>query len=150
MAKTTVKPAHDMQKGASIVDPTRSSKPAVPTYRYPLTKGLPTISPKSGTETGFGRNQYAGPSSVSVKDSADLSDFDISPKSGDAVLDSLKSGGFGDRSESGAPIDDLQRKINTDMAPPTYGMKVSPNRADEKVPSKTDSTSAQPPVRTPS
>jgi hypothetical protein len=54
-----------------------------------------------------------GPVSLGVPETANLSDFDISPPDGDQVLTSLQAGGFGDRSESGAPIDDLQRKIDS-------------------------------------
>jgi len=149
MARTTVKPAHEMQ-GASVTDPTRASKPAAPTYRYPLSKGLPSIADKGSPLTGYGKNSYAGPSSVGVKDSADMTDEpNLATPRNDPVLDSLKSGGFGDRSESGSPIDDLQRKVSTDQYPASYGMR---NRSGEgaQVPAKTGVASNAPPVRTPS
>jgi hypothetical protein len=124
--------------GADVADPTRASKPAAPTYRYPLEKGLGVLRPKASPDnpgvplTGYGRGG-AVPSSVSVRDSVAMSDLDIAPPGGDPVLASLQSGGFGDRSESGAPIDDLKRKINTALQPQTFGMK-DPNADQRKVP----------------
>jgi hypothetical protein len=114
MAKTKVKFSKDEAKGESVSDPTRASKPAEPTYKFPLSKGLPSIADKGAPLTGYGRNAYAGPSSVGVKDSADMTDQrNLATPTNDPVLDLLKSGGFGDRSESGTPIADLERKIDT-------------------------------------
>ena len=130
MAKTTVRPAHDMAKGASVTDPTRASKPAQPTYRYPLAKGLPRLPDKLDADgnpvplTGYGRNQFSGPSSVSVKDSATMNDFEnlATPKS-DEALDSLIANGHGDQRGENSAVADLQRKISTDQAVPTaFGM----------------------------
>jgi hypothetical protein len=130
MARTIVKPAHDMAKGANITDPTRASKPAAATYKYPLTRGLPSLPDKVDADgnalplSGFGRNQYSGPSSVSVNDSATMSDFEnlATPKS-DPVLDSLISNGHGDQSGENSAVADLQRKVSTTGYPPAHGMK---------------------------
>jgi hypothetical protein len=114
--------------GADTADPTRASQPAEPTYRYPLRKGLGVLAPKLSPGgppmplTSYGQHNTL-PSSVSVKDSAAMADLDIAPKGGDPVLTSLQDGGFGDRSASGAPIDDLQRKVGTTPLPTTYGMR---------------------------
>src|SRR5579862_2858927 len=129
MSKTRVKPAHDMQKGESVTDPTRASKPAKPTYRYPLAKGLPALPDKLDADgnplplSGYGRNQYGGPSSVGVKDSATMNDYEnlATPKN-DAVLDSLIANGHGDQSGENSAIADLQRKIDTTPYPPAHGM----------------------------
>ena len=128
MAKTTVSPAKDMA-GEDVSDPTLASKPAEPTYKFPLTKGLPSIADKGAPLTGYGKNSYAGRSSVSVRDSANMTDETnlATPKS-DPILDLIKSGGFGDRSEVGTPIADLERKIDTTQYPPAHGMR---NRVNE-------------------
>jgi hypothetical protein len=130
MAKTTVKPAHDMAKGASVTDPTRASKPAQPTYRYPLAKGLPALPDKLDGDgnpaplTGYGRGQYGGPSSVGVNDSAHMTDFEnlATPKN-DPVLASLIANGHGDQSGENSAVADLQRKIDTTGYAPAHGMR---------------------------
>jgi hypothetical protein len=135
MAKTTVKPGKDMAKGESIADPTRASKPAQPTYKYPLAKGLPALPDKLDGDgnpvplTGYGRGQYSGPSSVSVNDSARMNDFEnlATPKN-DAALDSLIANGHGDQSGENNAVADLQRKIDTTGYPPAHGMR---NRSGE-------------------
>jgi hypothetical protein len=135
MAKTKVKPAHDMA-GASTTDPTRASKPAEPTYKFPLTKGLPALPDKLDAAgnpvplTGYGRNQYGGPSSVGVQDSASMNDFEnlATPKN-DAALDSLIANGHGDPSGENSSVADLQRKIDTTQYPAAHGMR---NRSGEK------------------
>jgi hypothetical protein len=135
MAKTKVKPAHDMAKGADVTDPTRASKPAQPTYRYPLAKGLPALPDKLDGDgnpvplTGYGRNQYSGPSSVGVNDSARMNDFEnlATPKNDDA-LDSLIANGHGDQSGENSAVADLQRKIDTTGYPAAHGMR---NRSGE-------------------
>jgi len=116
------------------INPERASKPAQSTYSKP--------------GPGFGQNQSAVPSSVSVTDSASMSG-NMATK-GDAVLESLKSGGFGDRSETGSPIADLQRKIDTTQYP-AAGFGTLRNRSGEgaQVPAQSGATSA-PPVRSPS
>jgi hypothetical protein len=135
MAKTTVKPGKDMAKGESIADPTRASKPAQPTYKYPLAKGLPALPDKLDGDgnpvplTGYGRGQYSGPSSVSVNDSARMNDFEnlATPKN-DAALDSLIANGHGDQSGENNAVSDLQRKIDTTGYPAAHGMR---NRSGE-------------------
>jgi len=129
MAKTTVKPAHDMAKGASVTDPTRASRPAGPSYRYPLAKGLPSLPDKLDADgnpvplTGYARNQYSGPSSVSVADSASMNDFEnLATPKGDAVLKSLQVNGHGDQSGENSAVADLQRKVDTTGYPPAHGM----------------------------
>lgn len=157
MAKTTVKPAHDTQ-GASVTDPTRASKPAQPTYRYPLAKGLPALPDKLDADgnavplTGYGRNQYSGPSSVSVRDSATMNDYEnlATPKN-DPVLDSLIANGHGDQSGENSAVADLQRKIDTTEYTATYGHRhrgAADGSPGDKVPAET-SASDSAPVRKP-
>jgi hypothetical protein len=130
MSKTTVKIGKDMAKGASVVDPTRASKPAAPTYRYPLAKGLPALPDKLDADgnavplTGYARNQFSGPSSVSVTDSASMNDYDnlATPKN-DAALRSLQVNGHGDQSGENSAVADLQRKIDTTGYPAAHGMR---------------------------
>jgi hypothetical protein len=151
MAHQSGKPHGGRVKGAGedITDPTRAGRPAGPTYKYPLNRGLPALDAKKDgfPITGYGKGQYAGPSSVSVKDSATMNDFSIAPKDDDAVLRSLQDSGFGDRSERGAPVDDLQRKIDTSGGVPIHphmkGAAPGP-----KVPDKTGASVEQP-VRRP-
>jgi hypothetical protein len=103
-------------RGENLADPTRAGRPAPETYKAPAKETAQPV----GQSTGRGMNQYRGPSSVSVRDSAlSAQDFDIA----DPVKQSLIDGGFGDRSESGAPIDDLQRKIDTTPLPSAHGMQ---------------------------
>ena len=159
MAKTFVKPGHDQAKGASVTDPTRASRPNQPTYKYPLAKGLPSLPDKisaDGTEaplTGYGRGQYSGPSSVSVKDSASMTDFsNLATPKNDPVLDSLIANGHGDQSGENSAVADLQRKISTDQAVPTaFGMGkrgASDGSPGDTVPAKTGMV-ASAPVRQP-
>ena len=117
-----------------MTDPTRASKPAQPTYSKP--------------GPGYGQNQYGGPSSVGVTDAASMSG-NMATKD-DAVLDALKSGGFGDRSETGSPIADLQRKIDTTQYP-AAGFGTLRNRSGEgaQVPAKSGAPTNAPPVRKP-
>jgi len=130
--------AHDM-KGASTVDPTRASKPAEPTYKFPLTKGLPTLPDKTGPDgesaplTGYARGQYGGPSSVSVGDSADMTDFQNLAQNPDPVLKSLQVNGHGDQSGENNAVSDLQRKIDTMGYPPAHGAR-SRNGEGGKIP----------------
>lgn len=115
--------AHDM-KGASTVDPTRASKPAEPTYKFPLDRGLPKIADKGAPLTGYGRGQYAGPSSVGVNDSADMTDTpNLATLKGDDVLQSLITNGHGDQSGENNAVADLQRKVSTDGYAPSHGMR---------------------------
>lgn len=160
MAKTKVKPAHDEAKGASVTDPTRASKPAQPTYKFPLAKGLPSLPDKLDADgnpvplTGYGRNQFSGPSSVSVKDSATMNDFEnlATPKN-DEALNSLITNGHGDQSGENSAVADLQLKISTDQAVPTaFGMSkrgASDGSPGGTVPAKTGMV-ASAPVRKPS
>jgi hypothetical protein len=128
MAKTTVKPSKDMQ-GASIADPTRANRPAAPTYKYPQTRGLPSLPDKDAPLTGYGRNGYAGPSSVGVTDSASMTDFsNLATPKNDAVLKSLQVNGHGDQSGENSAVADLQRKVDTSGYPASHGMR---NRSHE-------------------
>jgi hypothetical protein len=121
-------------KGANEPDPTRASKPAEPTYRYPLQKGLGTLAPKLDAAgnavplTNYGQ-RYAGPSSVSVTDSDGMSDLDIGVD--DEALASLKTNGHGDQPSGevaeNSATSDLTRKIDTTQYPATFGMT---NRSD--------------------
>jgi hypothetical protein len=151
MANQSHKPHGGKIKGAGedITDPTRAGRPAGPTYKYPLNRGLPALDAKKDgfPLTGYGRGQFAGPSSVSVKDSSKMTDFSIAPKDDDGVLASIQNGGFGDRSETGAPVDDLSRKIDTRGGVPVHPhMKGAAPGA--KVPDKLGGNVGQP-VRRP-
>jgi hypothetical protein len=158
MAKTIVKPKHDMAKGADVADPTRASKPTPVSYKYPLAKGLPALPDKldgdgnSAPLTAFGRNQFSGPSSVSVRDSADMTDFqNLATPKGDDVLKSLQVNGHGDQSGENSAVADLQRKIDTTAYPAAHGM--AKRGADSgspggTIPATIGATSAQP-VRKP-
>jgi len=122
-------------QGASISDPTRASKPHPETYKAPrLDKGGVVLDAKVDENgiplaaSGYGRNQATIPSSIDVKQAGGdrgrgLSDFDISPPDGDPTLALIAGQGWGDRSDSGKPIDDLQRKIDTTAYPTTWGME---------------------------
>lgn len=134
MAKTTVKFSKDEAKGASVTDPTRASKPAQPSYKYPQTRGLPSLPDKDAPLTGYGRNGYAGPSSVGVNDSADMTDFsNLATPKNDAVLKSLQVNGHGDSSGENSAVADLERKISTTGYPAAHGMK-DPNANSPKIP----------------
>jgi hypothetical protein len=100
-------------------DPTHASEPSAQTYRYPIEKGLAKLNPKldaSGNPvplTEFGR-RYSGPTSVSVADSDQMSDFDIAPTDKDAALESLKSG-------ENNMVADLQLRTVSDQSYPVAG-----------------------------
>ena len=119
MAIQTNKP----DAGEDIADPTRTGRPAAPTYRM-------KIEPNGDLRPmrGYGQNGDPNPSSVSVGDANALAALDITPKGGDAVRDLIARGGFGDHSDGGSPIDDLRRKIDTTAYPTTFGMR---NRSGE-------------------
>ncbi len=148
-------------QGASISDPTRASKPHPETYKAPrLDKGGVVLDPKVDENgiplaaSGYGRNQATIPSSIDVKQAGGdrgrgLSDFDISPPDGDPTLALIAGQGWGDRSDSGKPIDDLQRKINIDAYPTTRGMeRRGTGSPSGVVPSKTGSMAGPLPSRT--
>ena len=145
--------AHDM-KGASAVDPTRASKPAQPTYKYPLAKGLPSLPDKLDADgnpvalTGYGRNQYGGPSSVGVNDSARMNDFsNLATPKDDEVLASLIANGHGDQSGENSAVADLQRKVNTTGYPAAHGMRsrvADDGSPGGGIPAKLGAPSAQP------
>jgi hypothetical protein len=141
-------------KGANQSDPTRASKPAEITYKFPVEKGLAKLDPKFDAAgnplpiTGYGR-RYDGPSSVSIPDSDQMSDFNIGVE--DEALDSLRRNGHGDQSGTNNAVADLQRKIDTTQYPTTFGHK-SPNmKAGEygKLPEKGKGTAVAEPVRKP-
>jgi hypothetical protein len=103
-------------------------------------------------DTGYGRNQYEGPASVtSVPASKSLSDFDTRPPDGDAVLDRLAGPGeksaLADNAGTGSPVDDLRRKISTEGYPAAYGMKGAAPGA--KVPGSVEAAAESAPVRQP-
>ena|SRR3974390_450199 len=125
-------------------------------YKYPLERGLPKLSDRhaaDGSEilrTGYGSVAYAGPSSVGIGESGSdgLSDFDINPKTRDAVRDELASAGFKDKA-LGAPVNpvaDLQRKIGTKGYPINPGTKDA--SSGPKIPGTLIPNEAQP-VRKP-
>lgn len=121
--------ADKFTKGADMTDPTRASKPAAPTYTYPVAKGLPKLPDKMDAAgnpvplTGYGQNQYSGPSSVSINDSATMNDFkNLATPKNDEVLASLIANGHGDQSEGDA-VADLKRKIDVKGYPPAFGMR---------------------------
>lgn len=133
-------------KGANDAKPTVASKPS---FRYPAYRGLPDPSPKTRDETGevlpltgYGTQEWLGPSSVGVQESADLSDFDIRPKGGDAERAKILSGGT-----SRNPVDNGQTRTlapgNVPTNPGTSGASPGP-----KVPAKLGMAEGQP-VRKP-
>lgn len=128
---TTInRPSRDAQ-GADATDPTRASKPAAPSYTYPRAAGVPKLPDKIAADgsqaplTGYGQNQYGGPSSVSVNDSATVNDFsNLATPKDDTVLASLIANGHGDQSGEDSAVADLQRKIDpTQKVPTTFGMR---------------------------
>lgn len=142
--------------GENVANPTRAGRPVGETYKAPKLDRGSVVIQKVGpdgqplADSNYGRNQNAVPSSVGVEQSADLTDFDISPKGGDPVRASLVKIGFGDRTgaEDNA-VGDLQRKIDTTPYAPAHGMR-SPNNPAEKVPNKISAAVQPGPVRRPS
>lgn len=137
--------------GENLKDPTRAGRPTGETYKAPKLDRGSVVLQRTGPDglplanSGYGRNQNAVPSSVGVEQSADLTDFDISPKGGDPVRASLIANGFGDRSGAeDSAVADLQRKIDiTKNVPDAYGMSSNASRqhsrnagGPEKVPTK--------------
>lgn len=123
MATHQKKPHGGKIKGASFgMKPGSGDAPGMGVkQKYPLTRGLPTKAvPLSGETSGYGANEYAGPSSARVgeveSDMASMLRND--GDDGEGVLDSLIHEGYSDRTGQPMPEDvasDFQtRKINTD------------------------------------
>lgn len=159
MAKTIVKPAHDI-----------ASLPATAAGNAPAT-GMPknvapdVISEPRASKSGYGQNSFAHASSLTPNDDANIGrsplGANMKQAAGDEVLDTIIQHGSAAMraAETGDSVEDVRgmpasqlRDVSNKGYPPAHGM-ASRQAADGSpggtIPSKIGATSA-PPVRDPS
>jgi hypothetical protein len=134
-------------KGAGAGTLGTGEPPQQPVSRYPLERGLPKVSRTDGAaNSNYGRGQYAGPSSVQVSESHNLSDFDTTVD--DPAQDKLISQGLAEsKSETDPVLTAQERPISAEPFPPAFGMK-NPNANPLKVSADLDKAAGEP-VRKP-
>lgn len=132
-------------KGAGAGTLGTGEPPQQPVAKYPLERGLPKVSRTDGAaNSNYGRGQFAGPSSVQVSESHNLSDFDIRPDDTE-VEDKLVSQGLAEsKSEVVPALSAQERPISNTPFPTAYGHK-NPNANPLKVSADLDKAAGDEP-----